>query len=587
MTNPQLIQQLKQQPRMGMPTGINVDLLKKLDGLIDKLGDSAVVAINQGISKALQEAGESAAFFETRISALNKGMGITSAAANKLNSTFVGPDSLGESLNKDIPRGFKISNLEMQKYAINMQKMLPTLKQVNLGNNKHYKGMMQVQNIMKQSVGLSNELTNSYTQYAAQMKGNAAQQLKFTKAFTDMIDPDGTMGAFTQITTEIAEAGSEIQIQYGRLPGKLEQSVMKAKKFGFSIKDVAKMGDTLLNIESSIGDELEYQLLSGRRLVNDQGESLTNKMREAALQGDMNKQAETLNEIVMQEGDHLKNNMFARKQLAKTLGIEESKLASALQKKMILEKAGEAGISLSLDSTDDAFDKAAAELTKTGAMTSKEFGEFKKQMDTRTTEDLLKESLLVQRESLMVNLMAIKDQDGLTSIDGLRSDVLSLVGAMETMGVDPTSTIGSGMGKIMGGKGVLKLSADIANAFADTENMVAGLQALFNGEFGTAAANFLGDTTNYTGATTETAVTTPAGGGAYMGGPVSAGTSYMVGEQGPEMFIPSTPGSIVSNGSTANGTALKTDNRDVVAAINNLSQAILNQPATSFNGNRG
>ena len=65
------------------------------------------------------------------------------------------------------------------------------------------------------------------------------------------------------------------------------------------------------------------------------------------------------NEIVMQEGDHIKNNMFARKQLAKTLGIEESKLASALQKKMILEKAGEAGISLSLDSTDAAFEEAA------------------------------------------------------------------------------------------------------------------------------------------------------------------------------------------------------------------------------------
>ena len=579
MTNPQLIQQLKQQPRMGMPTGLNLDLLNQLGGLIDKLGDSAVVAINQQISKAFVEAGESAAFFETRISALNKGMGITSAAANKLNTVFV--KDLGPALNKDIPRGFKISNLEMQKYAVNMQKMLPTLKQVNLGNNKHYKGMMQVQNIMKQSVGLSNELTNSYTQYAAQMKGNAAQQLKFTKAFTDMIDPDGTMGAFTQITTEIAEAGSEIQIQYGRLPGKLEQSVMKAKKFGFSIKDVAKMGDTLLNIESSIGDELEYQLLSGRRLVNDQGESLTNKMREAALQGDMNKQAETLNEIVMQEGDHLKNNMFARKQLAKTLGIEESKLASALQKKMILEKAGEAGISLSLDSTDEAFENAAAELTKTGAMTSKEFGEFKKQMDTRTTEDLLKESLLVQRESLMVNLMAIDDQDG------LRSNVLSLVGAMETAGIDPTSSVGETMGTTMGFKGLAKLTKDTADAVAPIERITGGLEAILDGEFGKALKILGGSLTEYEGAKTETALATPAGGGAYMGGPVSAGTSYMVGEQGPEMFIPSTPGSIVSNGSTANGTALKTDNSDVVAAINNLSQAILNQPATSFNGNRG
>lgn len=569
-----------------MPTGenttgtqLNTDLISTLTNLIKELGDSAIVKINQDLSTTFENAGKAAAFFETRISGLNKGMGITSAAANKLNTVFV--KELGPALNKDIPRGFKISNLELQKYAVNMQKMLPTLKQVNLGNNKHYKGMMQVQNIMKQSIGLSDELTNSYTQYAAQMKGNAAQQLKFTKTFADMIDPDGTMGAFTQITSEIADAGAEIQIQYGRLPGKLEQSVMKAKKFGFSLKDVAKMGETLLNIESSVGDELEYQLLSGRRLVNQQGESLTNKMREAVMQGDMNKQASTLNEIIMQEGDHLKNNMFARKQLAKTLGIEEQKLASALQKKMILEKAGEAGISLSLDSTDAAFEEAARKLEETGELTSEEFGDFKKSIDNRTTEDLLKESLLVQRENLMVNLMAIDDQDG------LRSNVLSLVGAMETAGIDPTSPVGQTMGGVFGSKGIASIAdSAVTNIFGD--KLGKGLKALFDGEFGTAFSKLLGATFDYTGATSETSITSTAkGSGMYMGGSVAAGTLYTVGEQGPEGFIPNTPGTIVSNSNTKNGTALKTDNSDVVAAINMLSQAILNQPASSFNGARG
>ena len=72
-----------------------------------------------------------------------------------------------------------------------------------------------------------------------------------------------------------------------------------------------------------------------------------------------------------------------------------------------------------------------------------------------------------------------------------------------------------------------------------------------------------------------------------MGGPVSAGASYTVGEQGPELFVPTANGSIVSNANTSGGTALNTDNRDVVAAITALSQAILNQPASSFNGTRG
>ena len=35
-----------------------------------------------------------------------------------------------------------------------------------------------------------------------------------------------------------------------------------------------------------------------------------------------------------------------------------------------------------------------------------------------------------------------------------------------------------------------------------------------------------------------------------MGGPVSAGTPYIVGEQGPELFVPNQSGTIVPNGDT-------------------------------------
>lgn len=44
------------------------------------------------------------------------------------------------------------------------------------------------------------------------------------------------------------------------------------------------------------------------------------------------------------------------------------------------------------------------------------------------------------------------------------------------------------------------------------------------------------------------AVTAIFGGAKAMGGPVGAGRSYLVGEQGPEMFIPRTSGTIVPNG---------------------------------------
>ena len=45
------------------------------------------------------------------------------------------------------------------------------------------------------------------------------------------------------------------------------------------------------------------------------------------------------------------------------------------------------------------------------------------------------------------------------------------------------------------------------------------------------------------------------GGGRANGGPVSSGTSYVVGERGPELFVPNTSGKIIPNGGSAGGGA--------------------------------
>ena len=46
------------------------------------------------------------------------------------------------------------------------------------------------------------------------------------------------------------------------------------------------------------------------------------------------------------------------------------------------------------------------------------------------------------------------------------------------------------------------------------------------------------------------------GGGRAMGGPVNAGTSYVVGERGPELFVPNTSGTIVPNGGGGRGNTI-------------------------------
>ena len=150
---------------------------------------------------------------------------------------------------------------------------------------------------------------------------------------------------YKMITEGIAEAGADIQLQYGRLPGSLEQATIKASRLGLKLEDLAGAGESLLDIESSIGKELEYQLLTGRQLTNDQNQSLTNLYREATLRGDANEQANILNDIVAKEGKTLENNLFARKQMADLLGLQEQQLAGAIQKQKLLDSLGATNLS--------------------------------------------------------------------------------------------------------------------------------------------------------------------------------------------------------------------------------------------------
>ncbi len=58
------------------------------------------------------------------------------------------------------------------------------------------------------------------------------------------------------------------------------------------------------------------------------------------------------------------------------------------------------------------------------------------------------------------------------------------------------------------------------------------------------------------------------GGGKASGGPVSAGTPYLIGESGPELFVPSSSGSVVPNKALAGGG--ETNNLNITFQVNSL-----------------
>jgi hypothetical protein len=430
MTQQQLIQQLKQQPRQGkepdwgdvltslansaagLPAALitiadiittqTTAAIGKLDSELTKTayGFSQLKAFSQAAEEQLIKVAEASTFYEASIKSTSKSMGIGFNAGLKMNQQFINLSQTmsGASLNT------KMTAEQFGKYAGTIKSIVPTMKQVGKENNDYYKGLLQTNFVLEEFMGISGEQAASFTQYAASTAKNSAQQLAFVDEVSKIMgDQDGTLGYTKMITEGIAEAGADIQLQYGRLPGSLEVATIKAARLGLKLEDLAGAGESLLDVESSIGKELEYQLLTGKRLVDDQGNSLTNLYREATLRGNASDQADIMAKIIEDEGENLENNLFARKQMADLLGIQEQQLASALQKQKILKKAQEKyGLTIDIDD-NGAIMQAAQALKEDGELSADQLNNIANSVDQRGTEDLLKQQLANSNEMLIMD----------------------------------------------------------------------------------------------------------------------------------------------------------------------------------------
>lgn len=411
LTRKQFIQQLKQQPRHGYGlrelmddlrdwgdlgsevTGAITGLVTAIDHLNDAnsnvvRGLERTLAINDELIKQYINVAKGSLYLERRNKILNQSFGISSEKAADLASNL-----------QKASKEYGATGEQMMKYAIGIRKLIPGMNQSIIQDNKRYQGLVQVQQILTTNLGLSEEQATEYAAFAVQRGKDATDQLLSQFALSEEIERStGEIGVFKTITEGIAATSADLQLQYGRIPGNLELAVLKANKLGFSMKDLSGAASNLLNIESSIGEELEYQLLSGRRLVGSdkaradlQGKSLTNAYRESALRGDANKQADILNTILEQEGETLQNNLFARQQMSKLLGMDEAALSRALQKKSILQDLGGEAL---FEKSGDALLQAAESLQATPEQLDK----LREATDLRTTDDILKQIYTVLSE---------------------------------------------------------------------------------------------------------------------------------------------------------------------------------------------
>lgn len=425
-TNHVSVNELKKQPRLGMANEFNKfaksigDLNK--GGTVTKIAKEmdTFAASLKGVGPAIEDVSELVSANISEFAALSAGVGRAQAYfkdfADATEKSIKNLTFLIES-QKDLQKEFKLSsaggfdfskrlraiNVEIGdaklfKYAAGLGKITGGFIASEKANKAMVEQLVKTQAYLQNNIGLSEEGAQSFELYAAGIGKTGAEAAgeieQMSRALSEFTGIDAVQQQ-SQIIQDIAAMGADLQLQYGGVGNKLEVATMKARLLGTSMESLHGTGQSLLNIESSIGAEMEYQQLTGRRLLDNQGKSLTNEYRMATVTGNATKQAELMNQFIASEGDTLEKNLFARQKAAQLMGTDEATLAKMIQKrKLLVDLGAEDVMNMTADkATAEIADMRAKAVAANETEKVKKIDDLLKASDTRTPAERSADSL--------------------------------------------------------------------------------------------------------------------------------------------------------------------------------------------------
>ena len=148
-----------------------------------------------------------------------------------------------------------------------------------------------------------------------------------------------------ELLQSISKLSAGILVKFQGNPKALAEAVIQAKKLGLNLEQVDKIGGSMLEWESSIENELEAELLTGKKLNFE-------RARAAALTGD---QATLMQEVANQAGslaEFQNMNVIAQSSLAKAFGMSKDEMAEMLMKQEAINNYGDKAAQLNAEQLD-------------------------------------------------------------------------------------------------------------------------------------------------------------------------------------------------------------------------------------------
>ena len=266
--------------------------------------------------KALWEIGMKA---DTEITNLSKSMAISKDQATAMRDRFKEIQDAGNSI------------YETTTNLVNAQLELADAFGATTGFSEQ---QLKDQILLTKQMGFSVEEAQGLQQLAM-ANGMSAKDVtnSVIKQTAALAKQTGVQLDNKKVIGEVAKVSGQLRLQYQNNPALIAAAVVQTQKLGISLDQAAKASRSLLDFESSISNELEAELLTGKDLNLE-------KARLLALNG---KSAEAAAEMLKQVGsatEFSKMNVIQQDALAKSVGMTSDELANSLIQQENLNKLG-------------------------------------------------------------------------------------------------------------------------------------------------------------------------------------------------------------------------------------------------------
>ena len=215
----------------------------------------------------------------------------------------------------------------LQESLIAVNKEFGTSKMVSGGLLEDFTNMTKVMGYTDEAAGKLSKITVAT---GTDLSDNTAQILGTAAAFN--VTNDLALNE-KEIVEGVAKASAAVTVSLGMQPGRIAAAVVQAKALGLELEQVTGIAESLLNFESSISNELEAELLTGRSLNLEQARYL-------ALTNDIEGVAKEIANQGITAAEFGSMNMIQQKAIAEAVGLTQEELAQSLINQQALTKLG-------------------------------------------------------------------------------------------------------------------------------------------------------------------------------------------------------------------------------------------------------